>query len=363
MEHCTREILQTLRSLTNSTRGIAATSNDHQVQESIIERSHDVLERSTYLVREAKRAIVTPNDLEIQTRLAELARDVSSALNACLASMPSQRYLEEAIKQMSAYVYTLAGPFESQTRTYTTTDLEEKQTEISHAAASLNQATTDFLVSTRAGLTQDLGKSSTRFTRAVRDFLDHGIELVSQQKEEQKRTTLVTSLKNVHQSSHLLLERAKTVTLEPMNNNEAKQELAQAARSVTEHINHVLNVCITSKVNTETSVGQFECDNARRDMEAAKTFLQQSVIQPSNTFTYYEALDNVVENSKRLGEAMTHIASASKNTNHPLFTQAVQDVSKAVCRLAESSAQVKCCRFARRFLNVDTRNVLFRRVI
>jgi hypothetical protein len=37
---------------------------------------------------------------------------------------------------------------------------------------------------------------------------------------------------------------------------------------------------------------------------------------------------------------MTHIASASKNANHQLFVQAVQDASKAVCRLAESSAQV-----------------------
>lgn len=329
-----------MRTLTNSTRGIAATSNDHQIQETIIERSHVVLERSTDLVREAKKAILTPNDIEIQSRLADLARDVTSALNACLASMPSQRYLDDAIKQMSAYVYTLAGPFDAHSRTYSSSHLEEKQTEISRAAANLNQATTDFVVSTRAGLTQDLGKSSTRFTRAVGDFLDHGIELIPHQKEEEKRTTLITSLKNVHQSSTGLLDRAKTVTLEPMQNNEAKQELANAARSVTEHINHVLNVCITSKVTDQSSTGQVECDNARREMETSRTVLQQSVIQPCNNYTYYEALDHVVENCKRLGEAMTHIASASKNSNHQLFTQAVQDVSKAVCRLAESSAQV-----------------------
>jgi talin len=79
-------------------------------------------------------------------------------------------------------------------------------------------------------------------------------------------------------------------------------------------------------------------------METSKKLLQQSVLHPCANYTYFETLDNVVENSKRLGEAMTHIASASKNTNHQLFIQAVQDASKAVCRLAESSAQVKIFR-------------------
>lgn len=83
-----------------------------------------------------------------------------------------------------------------------------------------------------------------------------------------------------------------------------------------------------------------ECDNAIRKMEASKILLQQSVLQPCTNNTYFEALDNVVENSKLLGEAMTHIASASKNTNHQLFIQAVHEASKAVCGLVESSAQV-----------------------
>jgi len=80
-------------------------------------------------------------------------------------------------------------------------------------------------------------------------------------------------------------------------------------------------------------------------MEISKNLLQKSILHPCANYTYFETLDNVVENSKRLGEAMTHIASASKNTNHQLFIQAVQDASKAVCRLAESSAQVKITRF------------------
>lgn len=74
-------------------------------------------------------------------------------------------------------------------------------------------------------------------------------------------------------------------------------------------------------------------------MEAAKSLLQQPVLQPCTGSSYFESLDQVVENSKRLGEAMTHIASAAKNTNHDLFVRAVQDASKAVCQLIQSSGQ------------------------
>jgi talin len=110
-------------------------------------------------------------------------------------------------------------------------------------------------------------------------------------------------------------------------------------RAVTETINDVITACLVPK--SPAMIERIECDNAIRDMETSKNLLQQSVLQPCANYTYFETLDNVVENSKRLGEAMTHIASASKNTNHQLFIQAVQDASKAVCRLAESSAQVK----------------------
>ena len=351
VETCTREILEILRKLTNSTRGIAATSSDQHIQDSIIESSHEVLQRSTRLVREAKKAVHTPDDLEVQNKLAEIAREVSSALNACLSSMPSQRYLDEAIKQMSEYVYVLAGPFDrTQPSTTTTINVQEKQTEMTRAAANLNQATTDLVVSARTGVSQDLAKTSVRFTRAFGDLIDNGIELAKHQPEEEQRTRFISSLKDVHTSSNQFLEKVKAVSIEipttttvtttATTTNDVRQQLSIAARVVTDSINHVITVYVPSKTTSESSIGRLECDNAIREMETSKTVLQQAILQPCNNYTYYESLDQVVDSSKRLGEAMTHIASASKNTNHQLFTQAVQDASKAVCRLAESSAQV-----------------------
>ena len=140
--------------------------------------------------------------------------------------MISQRYLDEAIKQMSEYVYTLAGPFE---RKFSHSSMNSDN--ISRAATILNQATNDLVVSTHAGNTQNLGKISTHFSRAFGDFIDHGINMINYQQEEEKRSRLIISLKNVHTSSNQLLERAKSISVEPVNiENDTKHQLANAAR-------------------------------------------------------------------------------------------------------------------------------------
>ena len=122
-------------------------------------------------------------------------------------------------------------------------------------------------------------------------------------------------------------------------NFDAKDSFLWNFRAVTETINDVIAACLERK--STVTIERLECDNAIQEMETSKNLLKQSILQPCTNDTYFEALDHVVENSKRLGEAMTHIASASKNTNHELFKQAIRNVSTVVCRLVESSAQVK----------------------
>jgi hypothetical protein len=127
---------------------------------------------------------------------------------------------------MSEYVYTLTGPFNRKVA-----HLSINSDDINRAAANLNQATNDLIVSTHPGSTQDLAKTSVRFSRAFGDFIDNGIDYVNHQEEEDKRSHLIISLKNVHTSSNQLLERAKSVSLEPMTiENDTKQQLANAAR-------------------------------------------------------------------------------------------------------------------------------------
>ncbi|CAF1239126.1 unnamed protein product, partial [Adineta ricciae] len=207
VDDCTQDMLQLLRRFINSTRDLIATITDHQMQDSTIERSRDVLKHTIQLLLEAQRALRTPHE---QNKLPTIDHELSTAVNACLSNMPSQRYLNEVIKQMSEYVYTLAGPFDRKTG-----PLSISSENIDRAAADLNQATTDLVVSTHKGVTNDLAKTSARFSRAFGDFIDNGIHYVNHQHEDDKRSRLIVSLKNVHTSSNQLLERAKSVSLEP----------------------------------------------------------------------------------------------------------------------------------------------------
>ncbi|CAF3354839.1 unnamed protein product [Rotaria socialis] len=330
LENYIHDVLQALRKLIVCTRHIIAASNDLQIQKYIIERLHDVLQHFTHFLCEAKKSIRTVNE---QNNLSHVAHDLFSALNSCTLKITSQRYLNEAIKQMSEYIYTLAGPFD---RKLPPAPIDSD--EINRSAAMFNQATHDLVISTHAGGTQDLAQTSAHFSRAFGEFIDNGIDYVNHQQEDEKRSRLIISLKNVHTSSNQLLERAKSMSVEPITKeNNIKSQLADAARAVTETINDVITACLVTK--STVAMEHIECDNAIREMETSKILLQQSVSQPCTNYTYFEALDNVVENSKRLGEAMTHIASASKNTNHQLFVQAVHEASKAVYGLVESSAQ------------------------
>ncbi len=218
MEKCIHDLLETLRKLILYTRNLAATFPDQQIQNSIIERSRDVLQRSLYFLREAKKSNAN--------NLSNNAHDLSVALNACISNIPSQRCLDEAIKKMSEYVYTLAGPFD---RKHSQPSINSE--DMNRAAANLNQATNDLVLSTHPGGTHDLAKSSAKFSRAFGDFIDNGIGFVNHQDEEEKRSRLIISLKNVHRTSNQFLERAKSVSIEPATTeNDPKHILANAAR-------------------------------------------------------------------------------------------------------------------------------------
>ncbi len=127
---------------------------------------------------------------------------------------------------MSEYVYTLAGPFE---RKLPLSSINSE--DMNRAAANLNQATNDLVLSTHPGGAHDLAKTSVKFSRAFGDFIDNGIGYVNHQDEEEKRSRLIISLKNVHRSSNQFLERAKSVSIEPTTmENDPKHLLANAAR-------------------------------------------------------------------------------------------------------------------------------------
>lgn len=66
-----RETASSLATLKEAVRGVAATTNDKEVQERIIEAARDVMEKSARLLEEAKKAVNNPNNPENQQRLAQ----------------------------------------------------------------------------------------------------------------------------------------------------------------------------------------------------------------------------------------------------------------------------------------------------
>lgn len=75
----------------------------------------------------------------------------------------------------------------------------------------------------------------------------------------------------------------------------AKNQLAAAARAVTDSINALVDVC------TEAAPGQKECAAAVRNMQAA-TALLTAPSQPLTEMGYFDCLDAVVDQSKMLSE-------------------------------------------------------------
>lgn len=61
---------------------------------------------------------------------------------------------------------------------------------------------------------------------------------------------------------------------------------------------------------------------------------------PVNNEDYYESLDSVTEQAKRLGEGMTGIARHAKNQDIHSLCESVHIAADAICGLAEGATQV-----------------------
>ncbi|XP_054725014.1 talin-1-like isoform X2 [Uloborus diversus] len=321
-----RDTGSALKILTRAVRGVAATSTDRDVQTKIIDNARDVMDKSTLLIQESQRAMNNPSNPDIQQRLTQVAKSVSTALNSCVSCLPGQKDVDECIKNITDASQVLnSGEFPHSNKPYS-----ELQSNLSNAAANLNLAASDVVASSK-GSSAHLATSSKKFGRAFNELLDSGVEIIGGTKDTEIRGSMVVSLKNVSMVSSKLLVAAKSVAADPTAPN-AKNQLAAAARSVTESINNLINIC------TYASPGQKECDNAIRNIQSMRPILDNPN-EPINDLSYYDCLDAVTENSKNLGDAMTGIANSAKKNEHENFAEAVNDVSGAVCGLIEASAQ------------------------
>ncbi|NXT76895.1 TLN1 protein, partial [Zapornia atra] len=321
-----REVAQALRSLSQAARGVAASTPDPQAQSAMLECASDVMDKANNLIEEARKAVAKPGDPESQQRLAQVAKAVSQALSRCVNCLPGQRDVDAAIRMVGeASKRLLADSFPPSTKSF-----QEAQSQLNRAAAGLNQSANELVQASR-GTPQDLAKSSGKFGQDFNEFLQAGVEMASQSPNKEDQAQVVSNLKSISMSSSKLLLAAKALSADPTAPN-LKNQLAAAARAVTDSINQLITMC------TQQAPGQKECDNALRELETVKELLENPT-QTVNDMSYFNCLDSVMENSKVLGESMAGISQNAKNSKLPEFGDSISAASKALCGLTEAAAQ------------------------
>ncbi|XP_020294961.1 talin-1 isoform X2 [Pseudomyrmex gracilis] len=319
-----RETASALKDLTYAVRGVAATSNQPETQKKVLMTAEDVILRSLHLVKEARRVLKNPDDLENEATLAAVAKDVSNSLNKCVSCLPGQRDVDEALRNIDDMAQVLnMNEFPQTNKSY-----GQLQNDLNNAAANLNDASSNVVSSVRSPV--QLANSSKQFTNAFGDLLGVGMEMAGQTAIE-TRSQVVVSLKNVTMTSGKLLITAKSVAADPTAPN-AKNQLSAAARAVTDSINYLVDVC------TSAAPGQNECDNAIRNIQSMRSLLDNPS-EPISDASYFECLETVMEKSKSLGDGMTGIANHAKKSEYEQFSVAVRGVSSSICGLIEAAAQ------------------------
>uniref|UniRef100_A0A8C7LM86 Talin 1 n=1 Tax=Oncorhynchus kisutch TaxID=8019 RepID=A0A8C7LM86_ONCKI len=312
-----RDVAQALRALASAARGVAATTADPQARNAMLDCAGDVMDKSANLIEETKRAIAKPGDPDSQQRLAQVAKAVSQALNRSVNCLPGQRDVDNAIRTVGeASKKLLANSFPPSGKSF-----QEAQVNLNQAAAGLNQSANELVQSSR-GTTQDLAKATGKFGHDFGEFLDAGVDMAGQSQNKENQTQVVSNLKTISMSSSKLLLAAKVLSTDP-NSPNLKNQLAAAARAVTDSINQLITMC------TQQAPGQKECDNALRELETVRGLLENPTEAVSD-LSYFDCIDSVMENSKVLGEAMAGISHNAKNSNLPEFGDSAAHTQEAL---------------------------------
>uniref|UniRef100_A0A8B9CIT8 Talin 1 n=1 Tax=Anser brachyrhynchus TaxID=132585 RepID=A0A8B9CIT8_9AVES len=318
-----REVAQALRSLSQAARGVAANTSDPQAQGAMLECASDVMDKANNLIKEARKAVAKPGDPDSQQSCRGWLKDT---LNCCVNCLPGQRDMDAAIRMVGeASKRLLVDSFPPSNKTF-----QEAQSQLNRAAAGLNQSANELVQASR-GTPQDLAKSSGKFGQDFNEFLQAGVEMASLSPNKEDQVQVVSNLKSISMSSSKLLLAAKALSADPASPN-LKNQLAAAARAVTDSINQLITMC------TQQAPGQKECDNALRELETVKELLENPT-QAVNDMSYFNCLDSVMENSKVLGESMAGISQNAKNSKLPEFGESISAASKALCGLTEAAAQ------------------------
>ncbi|CAK1549078.1 unnamed protein product [Leptosia nina] len=292
-------------------------------QPRVLSSGRHVVNSSLILVESVKKYLTSSEEVDC-ANIVSMAKNVSQGVELTLESVPSHTELDAAMENINQTLQILdMGELPRTDKSY-----GELQTELNAAAVGLSTASSDVVSSVEQGT---LSSSGRHFGDAFNRLMGVSLELAGQTEERESRSEMIRSMKTVTVNSSKLLGTAKSVSQDLTRPN-AKNQLAAAARAVTESINNLVDVC------TEAAPGQKECAAAIRSIESTRTLLSQPS-QPINDMGYFACLDAVVEQSKALSEGMSGMASSIKKSDSSQFARSVSGAGTAVQTLVECTAQ------------------------
>ncbi|CAH2056203.1 unnamed protein product, partial [Iphiclides podalirius] len=319
------ELAAALRDYAPPLRAAAATAHrDTAKQMRVISSGRQVLHSSLTLVETVKQYMNTSDDVDTASIVA-IAKDISQNLEQTMEAVPSHAELDMAMENINETLNILnMGEFPPSDKSY-----GELQTELNAAAVGLSTASSDVVQAVEQP--EALADSGRHFGQAFNRLLGVSMEMAGQTEDREAQATMVSSMKTVTVNSSKLLGTAKSVSQDLTRPN-AKNQLAAAARAVTESINRLVDVC------TEAAPGQKECAAAIRSIDSTRPLLNAPT-QPLNELGYFACLDCVVDQSKGLSEGMSGMAGAVKRGETEQFARSVGAVAASVQGLVECTAQ------------------------
>ncbi|KAK0407513.1 hypothetical protein QR680_019234 [Steinernema hermaphroditum] len=296
---------QSLRTFTTSVHEVCATRQDAPVDK--------LVTAARSVVHDSGRVFDHVRERSVQQQLSDATRAVTTSLRQVVSYLPENVHIDRAIETIRSvdHIRERRSPVELRT-----------------AASKLIESTSDLVVNMRA---PQQAAAVDVFVRSYTDFHTAVREAIAMQQEMQQRQINETYLVKAREEAVNVLVRMGASAAEQANVTHT-----QALTQSTHELTHTVNT-IVENVSRE-SPWQRECDSALRQIASVRHHLEQALL-PVNEDTYYESLDVVTEQSKRLGEGMTGIARHAKKSEVQGVCESVHEAAEAVCGLARAAAQ------------------------
>ncbi|XP_026677336.1 talin-1 isoform X2 [Diaphorina citri] len=330
---------QATAQLIQAIKGDAENEPDSELQRRLLAAAKNLAEATARMVEAARQCASHPQDIMKQEALVTTVEELRQAATPTLryklfnksqtnefeGLLPGQQEIEEITEIIeSTYEQIHTDDFPRSTK-----PIGRLQQELSSAATGLSETTNEVISSVKNPA--NLPASSKQYSHSLQNLVDIGMEIISTTESRETQTKMLSSLKSVSTSSSKFLSTARSAALDPSASN-SKSQLSAAARNVADSINNLLNIC------TSALPGQKECDNAIRNIQSMKPFLDKPT-EPINDMSYYECHNLIMEKSKSLGEGMTGMANHAKHSEYDAFGKCVNNVSDSICGLCEGVAQ------------------------